>query len=636
MTTTTDAFCFTPAPRRRVARRSPAAALALVAAIMVAVTAAAQPICPGSVSSACECESLFAYRVLELARAGGGTPVDCNDALGVDVAPFSYTPPGGIAGVPSPMCRAIQTANECRDDWYASPPAVADLWFAGSSHRAQWVPRCADGTNSCATDEAVCQDGTRPMIYVDQAVDMAGADTNSNRWIFYLGGEGGPCSERSATRGAVVTGQCWDNYRFGGRKSKDEFKTAMSSMHPDFRPVKQTVEVRGLLDDAATFPGGVPNNFRHFNRVKINRCSDWASDAEQMSTVVPLAPAAWGAQPVTDQVNVWHRGHDITSAIFNFLTTPAGRDIDDDGEVDLPNLNQATTVLLAASSDSTNWLTTIADQLRDELRTVSPEVEVKILVDGLFDPMLENEARYNANAWPGSLFGAPFDNPLGELLPVGVDPAAGRDYSNQKFDVGGSLRLSWDDRNTFMDESCEVVHGVGAMQCYDNLHVLLNHVDTSFFIYAEQNDGTVSDNLGWADDRDYQPTHETYRTRVRDQAEDVELAWGARIEEAALATPADPVRGYMIPWGTRHVHLGDNAQMAKPMTECTDDGAGGWLEDTQPFAEMLHRWLIFDTEYFAVEDERGAVVMPSPHWVSGDGTTVLCGHPHLDDGTLFP
>jgi hypothetical protein len=475
------------------------------------------------------------------------------------------------------------------------------------------------------------------MIYVDQAVDMAGVDMLSNDWIIYLGGEGGPCHESSQRRGFSVTSNCWDNYRFGGTNNKPAVMQAMSSMHPDFGGVKQSSEVHGLLEDAANFPGNVYNNFRHFNRIKLNRCSDWASDIEEMNTVIPLAPADWGTQTVTDQVNVWHHGHNISSAIFNFLKTTAGRDIDDDGVIDLPSLSNATTVLLAASSDSTVWLTTIADQLRDELRFISPNVEVKILVDGFFGPMLQNEARYNANSFPTSLFGAAFDNALGELLPIGVDPAAGQNYSNTKYAAGGRTRNDWDDRNTFIDASCEAVHGPGAMECYDKLHVLLEHVDTSFFIYAEQNDGTISQRLRYADDRDYEPTGITYRTRVRDQTEDIELWWADRTEEGlTLGSPANPGRSYVVPFGTRHVHLGSNNQMAKEMTECTDDGIGGWIGDTQPFAEILHRWLIDGTEYFAVEDNRGAAMPASPHWVTGDGTTTLCGHPRQDDGTPLP
>ena len=402
--------------------------------------------------------------------------------------------------------------------------------------------------------------------------------------------------------------------------------------------VNQSSEVKGLLEDAAIFAGSAYNNFRHFNRIKLNRCSDWASDAEEMNTVIPLLPANWGAQTATAQVNVWHRGHNILSAIFNFLTTTAGRDIDDDGIVDLPSLSNATTILLAASSDSTNHLITIADQLRDELAVISPNVEVKIIVDGSFSPMLQNEARYNTNVWGTSIFDGLFDNPLGELLPPGDDPPI-QNYSNMTYDAGGSLRASWDARNAFIDASCEEVHDPNTMQCYDNLHVLLDHMDTSFFIYAEQNDSVVSQKITFADSRDYEPTDITYRTRVRDQAEDIELSWAAsRTEESALpvvlSSPASPGRSYIVPWGTRHVHLGDNNQMAKVMTECTDDLTGGWIGDTHSVAEMLHRWLIHGTEYFAVEDDRGAAVMPSPHWVTGSGT--ICGHPRLDDGTFFP
>jgi len=322
--------------------------------------------CASNVSAKCECDSLFAYRVLELAHDLGATPADCNAALTVDVGRFSYL---GLSAI----CTSGQTANGCRTAWYATPPVVANLGNGGRSHQAKFLPRCADGSAACLTDEVVCQDGTRPLVYMDKALDVAGNDVDSNAWVFFLGGEGKPCADLPVIRNGMATSTCWSNYRFGGPSGKNEFKTAMSSMHPDFRRVDQSISATGIVDKIASFGGGATNNFRHFNRIKIERCTDWASDTEAMATVERFNnQALWDARTVAAQVPVWHRGLNHWRGLFHALTTTSGRDIDDDGTADLPTLGDATTILLAGSSDSTNWLISAADELRAELQSISP------------------------------------------------------------------------------------------------------------------------------------------------------------------------------------------------------------------------------------------------------------------------
>ena len=94
--------------------------------------------------------------------------------------------------------------------------------------------------------------------------------------------------------------------------------------------------------------------------------------------------------------------------------------------------------------------------------------------------------------------------------------------------------------------------------------------------------------------------------------------------------------------GTIQTRLHRIAELDRPVGARRFTAAQRTHEPEEPDAGILHVRIwgpgratarVYPTP---LKDERGAVVMPSPHWVSGDGTTVLCGHPHLDDGTLFP
>ncbi|KAB2896030.1 MAG: OmpA family protein, partial [Kofleriaceae bacterium] len=90
---------------------------------------------------------------------------------------------------------------------------------------------------------------------------------------------------------------------------------------------------------------------------------------------------------------------DTWRAAFRHLTTDAGRDRDGDGTPEMPSLADADLVILSAASDASMWVTFAADRLAAELRAIAgPEVEVRFMIDGLFPPMLDNEARYHADA----------------------------------------------------------------------------------------------------------------------------------------------------------------------------------------------------------------------------------------------
>ncbi|HSP77082.1 MAG TPA: hypothetical protein VLQ93_01035 [Myxococcaceae bacterium] len=129
-------------------------------------------------AQAAHCNSLFAAYV-----AGRAGMTDCGTHFTVDSAP----------------CVANETADQCATRVYNDAESLT-LAPGSGAMTAKWLAPCLDGTNTCPQRELVCYDGTRPMVYVDKAVDMNGGEMYSNGWVFFMGGEGGPCTGDS----------CWD------------------------------------------------------------------------------------------------------------------------------------------------------------------------------------------------------------------------------------------------------------------------------------------------------------------------------------------------------------------------------------------------------------------------------------------
>lgn len=540
------------------------------------------------------CESLFAARIVELQiELAPDFPEDCDAPLEDEV--------GTLAGRGGMLCRVGESANACRTRLYETPPALTSLdpGCSGGSGEScltgQWIPRCADGTDACEEPEAVCQDGTRPLAFFQAATSGA-----SNRWIIHLGGEGGPCN------GA----RCWFNYRFAAEVDDLEFEQAMSSIHPDHGGRAAAVGggvTAGLVDPA--------NPFAALNRVRFERCTDAASTAIESVPVGNGVPAAYAefippGAPVSvetrvSRVPVWHHGFDTWRALLRSLATDEGRNLDGDPELELPSIADAEQVLLAGSSDASAWVVFAGDRLAEELRAIAgPDVDVRILIDGLFEPGLDSAGRYHADA-PADfdLFTHPYaETGLCHLADNG-DGADNEACSDTQYRTGPgldgrpTLHDGFDARGVVMDESCVAMHGPGAPQCYDKIHVLLHHLATPVLVLADQEDYTIRG--AGAPFSDGAQHHEytdraDFRMRVLDQAHDVERSWSTAAREEG---PGVPGRMVLLmpksaresePWRTaRHVRFHDNVEMLRVMSACSPAGA---LVGSTSFARGIELW----------------------------------------------
>ncbi len=554
------------------------------------------------------CGSLFAVRIAELQLGQDATyPLDCDAPLRADIGRLRQ---GGDA-----LCNTGESPNACRDRLYATPPAMVALdpgCSAGASTEGcllgSFLPRCADGTDDCVEDEVVCWDGMRPMIYAEAAT---AGPSPSDVWWFHMGGEGGPCAGET----------CWLTYRAG----ENEFKFAMSSLHPE-NPSNGATRGGGVMSGDPATP------YARANRVRFERCTDAATDRIEEVPIANGIPAEYAAQfpdfPVMTRSGtskVWHKGLATWKAAFRKMASPDGRDLDGDDTPDLPSLANARLVVLSASSDASVWLTLAADRLAEELRAIAgAEVDVRIAIDGLFPPMLDNEARYHPDAPEDfDMLSMPYSETGLCRLDDNGDGLDNEDCSDRNFREGGLVRTNYETRGVLLDASCEAMHGAGATECFDRNHTLVHHVGVPIFVLADQEDNTISDHgPQYAHDRSWLFTDPSiYRKRIADAGWDVVDFWNTEAREEGaggaerfvLILPKARREGE--PWGrATHVRFGNDDRMADTMTLCSDAGdkvvtvsfnqmIGGWLTDNLPHTS-------------AIEDARRTLPDGS-YWVTG-------------------
>lgn len=514
------------------------------------------------------CRSLFAARILELQmEAQASFEQDCDAPL-VDAI-------GELNNRGGTYCHAGESPNECRTRLYETPPSIVSELNPGCRDGAdlpdgcllgKWLPRCADGTDDgCGEPQAICQDGTRPMVYMEP-----GRPAASNDWVIFMGGEGDPCSHAA----------CWGFYRYAAEQDKPGHERAMSSIHPDH---KTNGAVPGQGISYGDPSGPYANPFVGYNRIRFNRCSESASEALESVALFD------GTLQRTGTSQVWHHGYPIYQALFQSLTRVRGRDLDGDGAPDMPSLANANTIVIAGSSDATLWLPHVIDSLRDQLRQIAgPDVDVRLVLDGYFDTMLDNEARYGSSPPAGfNMFDHPYSVTRSCALPDNGDGEANEgcsafSYTEEQYPDGArTMRGKMVARGSHLDASCESFHGAGAAPCYDKLHVLFHHVSTPFMVVADQEDAIVFKVLpGHADDPGYEYTDiGAYRTRVLDQANDAHTFWATAAREDGPGTVGDAAmllrksrRNSQGIGAAIHTHLNDNDNFNLRMTHCDQTG----------------------------------------------------------------
>ncbi len=438
----------------------------LALSIVISIAAYLSPSAvPAQVSGITACDTLFALRVAE---QHGLT--DC------DVSP-----------VPSGVCSG-QTANDCRRALHTDPQALVPPAPTAGELLYSYLPRCQDGTDSCPPNEYIhCIDGTRPMLHADKARDDDGF-IESDRWLFYVSG-GGSCHGPD----------CWRSYRSTGSRLE------MSTCHPD--TVNCSANSRSHVGNRVSGTGilspNPANPFRAFNRVRIQKCAydGFQGDASEHRLAIDRDGDGAPEQRIE---RTFHQGHLVYKAALNFLA--GGVTLAGGAGPTLPPLANAELIVLAGNSGGGKAMIMTGDRLRDHLEQEVLDSEaalVRLVIDAHYLPGLENEAAFGTALGPELLdqndnytvdvFDHHFTGVRGRL-PDDPDATKSEEFYSDWTYVkrqGRARQTAVAYMGTDLsaaDASCVATHPGETSFCLDEIHVLLNHVTTPFFIRMDLQD----------------------------------------------------------------------------------------------------------------------------------------------------
>ncbi len=440
-----------------------------------------------------DCESLYALRV---ALDGGLT--NC------DAAPLPVGVPD-CGGMTANACSVLRDEQPRLDNGNLTGWPLANN-PAGRPYVGRFLSQCVDGTDGCAgTTEVVrCMDGTRPLLYIDKAVDEDGSPIESNKWMFRT--PGGGSSFRAE--------QIWNIYRNGSADDDDgEMSTRATS-----GPLWLNERFGGLYN------GNRPDNaFRSYNRIMLDKCTFDRTAGDHTTSVVLDDPDFNAVTTFKADVRVFWHGMNFWVAALNFLSTTEGRDLDDDGEPDLPSITDAEVILLTPWSGGAHGLAPLADRLSDVVTTAGVDLDgdgvvdlpglnattakVRVVPDGHLKPSHEVitadllghrlnggvEHTYGDFFTCGSLAHPDCGAGAAATFNLPPDGIAGTDdgYGPQAYTSSHSKSFAaqgWDSMGVHLDESCVKFHDTDPLTdddiapCYDSVHNYLNHVETPFLI----------------------------------------------------------------------------------------------------------------------------------------------------------
>ena len=548
-------------------------------------------------SSAASCESLYA------AALGEALTCSCDAVFesGADCQRPSES-------LPDSLCVDSESPNGCARRLYDSAETAVGFSDAPDTPRAfvaRYLPRCQNGSDECAGQEVRCTDGTRPAVYAQRAHNTDHEPVDSTVWVVSMGGEGGPCGGEVSVDNAS---NCWAQYLGLGGAAQTR---SISSKTPGGDPPQSRTNRGGLQQDWV-LDSGEPNPFHGTNRVLLERCGTFAGDGEES-----IHPTNDGTSTYPGPTTVYHHGFRTAATLFHSLTTDSGRDFGDgsggtsDGDADdlddLPNLAGASLILVTGSSDAGRWLVHGADRIAQELGRVAPDAEVRIVIDSIIDPMLENEFRHrypydeardiNENG-ENDIFDHIADNP-DELRAEHADTDHGV-YGPGTYQDGGRQRNTTDAYQAGLDASCVETHSDDPWPCYDIGHTLVNHVETPFMIVMDHGDRTVrvSD---WAGTFNSWPDS-LYAERINSQGRDM-AQWTVEHggEDDPTTADRDLAPGFWMANRGWHVHMLNTSRLTSKLHLCDDDGA---VVGSVSLIEAIDQWMRGEAEVDAVLGHR--------------------------------
>ncbi|MEQ1500589.1 MAG: pectin acetylesterase-family hydrolase [Myxococcota bacterium] len=379
--------------------------------------------------------------------------------------------------------------------------------------------------------DGACLDGSDPVFYARGApVGSAHPDD----WLVFLQGGGSTASLDGAL-------EVWD--------------VAYGEMSSRWAP--PSIGARGAFD-----PDSPDNPFADWNVVFVHKCSydRFLGRNPRFVDVTEVDHTVDGRViPAGTVAQLAFRGNDIVDAVLDTLATEA--------VLDLPPLTDAHRVVLAGHSGGSRGATMLADAFADRVRSHAAGAEVRLVMDGGFEPSAELVT-------------------AGAIYPGGYpafDPDTGDDLGAWRARTEASLFDVW---RADGDATC--LASADPDGCAEVLHVLMNWVETPFFVRQDLLD---ANHLNDEDDCWLAPW--TDHAACRGDAEDVvawtldqidALGWTTRRAATVRYGGATlvPPSGFFPACGD---HEGIHTDVGLFATATTDAGVTG------TYADALAAWL---------------------------------------------
>lgn len=462
---------------------------------------------------------------------------------------------GGGRGEPAPA-DATPTTIDAAPDAAPDVPLIGDVLTCGV---ADSVGGMAPGTDLQRHDldldvfpDARCNDGTGAVIYFrpySQALSR-------NRWVIQLLGGGGCGSAQ-----ACANRWCGVDTLF-----------SMTQMTSNEAPAEGTI-ANGIFTRRAD------NLLGASNQVLVRYCSSdgWGGTSKDVVLDV-LDPVT--AEPRQFRMNFL--GAEIIDAVIATLRVdgvPGLAFTLDGGRTAMPDLDDATQVVIAGSSAGGTGTIRNVDRIAATLRATNPDVTVRALIDSIFQPDLAAVDYATADA----------------CLTSGAC-----DYE--------SLVALFDETTVYAsrdEDSCATWHAANepatAWACGDAGHLIRHHVTTPMFIRQGQRDDLLSTTFidaGFSIPG-YGPADvDGYAMLIRDQlAAMADLPTSAEEGDAIAVAP-----GGFAPSCPRHETL----RSTPDVFDATIDDGG---PDLTMF-DVIANWTLGDLPSMLITPDGGADVCP--------------------------
>ncbi len=511
-----------------------------------------------------------------------------------------------------------------------NPPAPHSVTSAALWYR--WTPLCRDGSGdhewtldhtqgtapTCINpvtqvidvqEVVVCTDGTRPLYYLDKAVDSQNQDIETNNWLLFFPG-GSNCGFEAYLGDSVMQipgspvqmgEMChffYSNLEGKGLSSVDE---------------KEATAGLGFLN-----PNSELNPYRSFNRIRFENCTADRFTGDKTHANLFTDYDEFGFPLSVDTYTLYFHGRRMIQAVLNDLTGGVNY-IDSGITKNLPPIEDAVNVLISAHSNGAIGLVHNLDRITNTLEALNNNpngLNIRGYLDAAIRPGIENELAHFKLDIDG-LLNLPDINQFSSNPPFNIgtpDNLASTiyDFSNldwmgislwgeififnaKEYQSGGQVREKWQSwSDSVPDQSCIELHPGEEFRCYSLEHVWMNHITTPLFVSNRlQDTKQIHKPVDFDGLINWDARH--YKKRIITQIDDF-VAGAINLSEESNSSGIDP--GVFITDGNNHAGVTDNAEA---LNICLDNGT------PKSLVNAVYDWHLLNLPFQGVEDQNSSV-----------------------------